>query len=137
MISRKKLLGSNELLKEYILCKKRDVCSEHDFKSMATLVFRMRKKKLQFHCQIGLVGSYITTHARSFFECWLPRWWKLKFFFLDQTRTWLTKIFQLSNRKTVIFFDTAVLPKAWNGKSSHSHLMSKMPWRTWLNCAMV
>ena len=40
---------------------------------MATLVFRMRKKKLQFHCQIGLVGSYITTHARSFFECWLRK----------------------------------------------------------------
>ena len=47
---------------------------------------------------------------------------EIEIFFLDQTRTWLTKIFQLSNRKTVIFFDTAVLPKAWNGKSSHLHL---------------
>ena len=40
---------------------------------MATLVFRMRKKKLQFHCQIGLVGSYITTHTRSFYECRLRK----------------------------------------------------------------
>ena len=70
---------------------------------MATLVFRMRKKKLQFHCQIGLVGSYITTHARSFFEILNVGYGKvsikekkvwyyiammeIEILFLDQTRT--------------------------------------------------
>ena len=65
--------------------------------------------------------------------------WKCNFF-PDQTLlTWLTKIFQLSNRKTVIFFDTLLSsPRLEMAKVRIyiSHVKNALE-RTWLNCAMV
>ena len=53
---------------------------------------------------------------------------EIEIFFLDQTRTWLTKIFQLSNRKTVIFFDTDCPPQGlkWQKFAFTSHVKNAL-----------